>query len=1290
MKRKLLKSAALTIALMSGITAMAEIPSELMLPVKPKNTEKIIKAPRAVTLPGKSIKGLVPLTDFKGVLIGSSDWQGGDHQIGLYNFSATEPKRELVYQNVDMGSTYGSLIYENKLYSLIYFELFGTPFTSANLFDLSTGKLIAFQDKLNKNLCATSMAYEPSTGRIYGCFLNESHTAHEFGMLDLNTLTRNTISTLPGYLYGLSFTPEGKLVGLNPSTGNLYTVNTTTGQLTLIGKTGLKSKYASSGGICPKTGRMYFATCNDEGSALYIIDTKTAKATLAYEFPDDAEIMAINIPMPPFADNVPGAGLKLDADFEGINLSGSIKIQAPALTYDQSAGEGSLTYTLKCNDAVISSGAIEWNEEKEIPYEIESPAYCAFSLTFSNEDGEGPTINKSLFIGESYKPATVESVTFTLEGETQKICWTPVTALYYGGEFDASKLSYDVVRNIDNKKVATGLTSTEYSDNLASPAGQKELAYSVIPVYNGEEGDATVSESVIYGYLVAPFKETCAKARAPYIKTWTVVDADGDGVLNWTHDSSGGRLRTKATASSRDIYASPQIWFEADKVYTVKYGISSYSSSKTAHVSCYLSDSLEPDSFTRCLTEAEAISTASKTEYHYFTADFNVEKDGFYYLGFKNEGGTGTYNYLKNIEVTSPASNLAPAAPTELTATSDIDGSRKVEIRFTAPKLTAGGETLETISAIEVKRGNTRIARLTDNILPGETYTLTDTPESDGITEYNVAAINNAGTGINARVTIFVGINVPNVVSDLTITETEEGMVTLTWKAPTTDRDGYPINTKHVRYNILSSDRVAEVSNITETSCKLRAMPEGNAAFKYYYVQTLSDAGASEYMVSTDLLAVGTPFRMPYEESFANGQATTQWANINYSPTIPSAWMVVNEVPEFPSADNDGGFVLSHSDDAGGKIGLTSLKLKLDCQYPALSFYYYAIPGSENTIEARVANENGEFKSKYTATVSETKRLGWEKVIVPLDEYAGKIVRIEIIANCVNNSQTHFDAIRIGNLPECDLAIANVSVPESAKTWKQNEFVVKVNNKGRKAVNGAEVKLIANGETIAHENLDEIPLDGSLELTLTHQPGVFDEGKVEYFASVIADNDGDLSNNESEVMSLSIEHPDFPRVEGIAHNMLDSGIKLTWNAPDLSAVEPIDGKEFQLEGYNIYRDKVLIASSKTAEVVDEECKEGESYDYHITALYNHGESALSDKYTVAVSGIDELEINGTAVIATEGMIHIYNALGSTATIVTLDGRSISNYINSNRFSIRIASGVYLVSINNKTYKVIVK
>lgn len=83
-------------------------------------------------------------------------------------------------------------------------------------------------------------------------------------------------------------------------------------------------------------------------------------------------------------------------------------------------------------------------------------------------------------------------------------------------------------------------------------------------------------------------------------------------------------------------------------------------------------------------------------------------------------------------------------------------------------------------------------------------------------------------------------------------------------------------------------------------------------------------------------------------------------------------------------------------------------------------------------------------------------------------------------------------------------------------------------------------------------------------------------------------------------------------------------------------------------------------------------------------------SDLSNKATVLVSGLDEIMADGVGIYTTPGTIHITNANGKVS-IVSPNGMVIyTNAEPAEEEAVKVAPGVYMVTVNGNTARVIVK
>ena len=117
------------------------------------------------------------------------------------------------------------------------------------------------------------MVYDDEAKVAYGSFGNARTGATYFGTF--NPATRG-VRKLADYSDGLSFfgmglTADGLLVAIDKN-GAFYHVGKTDGKVQKIADTGVSTAYLTSGAVNRKTGKFYYATSLDSGSALYEID----------------------------------------------------------------------------------------------------------------------------------------------------------------------------------------------------------------------------------------------------------------------------------------------------------------------------------------------------------------------------------------------------------------------------------------------------------------------------------------------------------------------------------------------------------------------------------------------------------------------------------------------------------------------------------------------------------------------------------------------------------------------------------------------------------------------------------------------------------------------------------------------------------------------------------------------------------------------------------------------------------------------------------------------------------
>ena len=140
----------------------------------------------------------------------------------------------------------------------------------------------------------------------------------------------------------------------------------------------------------------------------------------------------------------------------------------------------------------------------------------------------------------------------------------------------------------------------------------------------------------------------------------------------------------------------------------------------------------------------------------------------------------------------------------------------------------------------------------------------------------------------------------------------------------------------------------------------------------------------------------------------------------------------------------------------------------------------------------------------------------------------------------------------------------------------------------------------------------------------------------------------------------------------------------------VSFIKEGDGSP-ELVGFNVYRDGEKL-NPKTIFALSHTDKEGAgaTHEYHATALYNQGESVLSEKYYNEFNGIDAAEASDIRVITSRGVITVTGAAGQTLTVCGADGRVAASVEAADSTSVSVTTGIYVVTVGKLTVKVAVK
>jgi hypothetical protein len=161
-------------------------------------------------------------------------------------------------------------------------------------------------------------------------------------------------------------------------------------------------------------------------------------------------------------------------------------------------------------------------------------------------------------------------------------------------------------------------------------------------------------------------------------------------------------------------------------------------------------------------------------------------------------------NLVGIYEIIMLADPLAPGFPTDVVVIPDAVGALEADIDWVCPTVQVNGDPLTELLEMRVYRDENLIYTDSSPVIGGTgTYPDNAVPAS-GMYTYKVVGYNSFDEGLAITVTVWVGEDVPDAVSDLTLTDvsTDELIAQLDWVNPTTGLHGGTFSEPILGYHI--------------------------------------------------------------------------------------------------------------------------------------------------------------------------------------------------------------------------------------------------------------------------------------------------------------------------------------------------------------------------------------------------------------------------------------------------------------------------------------------------------
>ncbi len=903
---------------------------------------------------------------------------------------------------------------------------------------------------VSSDLVSTSdKTWDPTTGKIYGQY--KVGDKYKLSIIDYEEQTVTPVADVT-LSYGLACDNTGQLYGIDGS-GNLNKIDKNTGATTRIGNTGVTPVYSQSMTYDAKTGYLWWASYTQSASSpsvLYKVDPQTAEATAVTVFSDKQEIMGLGV-MPAIApDKAPGYATYLKLDTDKASTDAVLSFTLPAYTFLGEELNGTVNWVAKSNGNKLADGI--GNPGEEVSVEVTLPTGTNnITVVCSNAEGNGPAAEISRWIGQGY-PLSPKNVEFTLDESNGSVnlSWSPVTEAEKDGYLDPEAVRYKVIAYPGNRVAVENLTAASFSETIEEPQAPTEFYYQVIACNDWRESEPAETRHLTYGKgITLPYDNSFNNESS--LSLFHIIDGNGDGsTWRWSRFNNQTAYiftGTDAEGDQDDWLMTPGLDMKGGSRYMLTYFTAGNAGTG------YFHDYLEVG-FGKGVDPQNFEIVESRYEYDiedsHLRHDVIVEpaEDGYYRFGFHAVSNckAGLAMNIDDIHIDVLANQDAPAGVTNLTYKTS-KGAAPITFTFNAPSKTRNGDNLESIDKVELWRDHSELAATATNAKPGKKMQMVDNKGGKGMTNYTIVAYNESGVGERVEVEFYVGLDIPTVPENVTLTDAGNGNVKLSWEAPEIGARGGYVDPLNLTYNIFSVVNGFAVDYKFGYSGDDIIIPVGDKYYSndqslvMYGVSAANTTGESGIVGSTEVI-VGRNYAYPFNESWAYGSAKNKMWYVSRSGM--NCWEIKNDNPQ----DNDGGlmgFIPAEDGDMSyislGKVDMSN------AEKPALVFWYYAVPGTESFIDAEV---NRGFTDGWDkVTMIDYKDLegeaGWREVRIDLAQYKMyPYISVRFLGGGNAGEKIYIDNLRIAD--EDIVGVHDLTESSEARTRYYNLQGIRIPN----------------------------------------------------------------------------------------------------------------------------------------------------------------------------------------------------------------------------------------------------
>ncbi len=664
--------------------------------------------------------------------------------------------------------------------------------------------------------------------------------------------------------------------------------------------------------------------------------------------------------------------------------------------------------------------------------------------------------------------------------------------------------------------------------------------------------------------------------------SWTIVDQNGGRTWEFLNGMAAYMLDYQTGLPGDDYYISPEVELDADKVYELTFYMGVLS--KTENMRVLLGTSTDPASFTQVLADYPSVVRSDSGNK---TVKVYAAVSGTYRLAFYAYSEPEQHRVeIDNVKLIEKSSKGVPGEVTDVVLTPADLGANEATLAFTAPAVTAAGETLSEITAIDVYV-NGVLEKTFDNPAPGEALTYLDAEVENGFNTYRIVARNGEGEGTAVEASAFVGMDMPVAPANAVARLNNDMSITVTWDAPTQSVNSgyvdYSAITYRVERNSESSGVVAEGTSETSYTDNI-PVTEGQVSANYT-ITPLYNGNEGE-SVESNSVVTGKPLDLPYKASFAWGEQEnwTQDGEVHdfdfyATGDIYDDW---TGEPLVEAPDYDGGFLVAESQyaDYDTHSRLVSPMLNLNSvSVPTMKFMFHYGRSAwydpewdgeiDDNIQVQVSFDGGEWQDVENAQFFLNEMTDqWVECEVILPKNAdANFANIGLLASALSDQMgarrdLYVDNIRIGEASvENDIAVTAFTIdPKRVNVGENFEMKYDILNRGSQPAEDFIVNILRDGEIYQSITGQSLAAGASMTGTVTYTATAADADveSINWQVEALWDADMMLDNDVSAIIATSVRPNELPAPEQLSATVNGNNVTLMWNACE--SVEPAQGE----------------------------------------------------------------------------------------------------------------------------------